>query len=97
MLARRNTLSYKTDKKRSEEGRSGITFRAGEAGMLLHVLVIGKVVNRLVDSGVTLSIISPGVLDADVSGSSIAAFTVEQTDSNCIWLTSDGLAKFTVQ
>lgn len=63
MLAYRNT-SYKTDTKRSEEGKSGVTFKAG---MLLHVLVNGEVVKRLVDSGVTLIIISPDVFDAVVS------------------------------
>lgn len=45
-------------------GRSGVTYKVGEAGMFFHALVNGKVVKLLVDSGATMSILSPDVLNS---------------------------------
>lgn len=56
--------------KKSAAGRSGITYKVGEAGMFLHLMMNGKIVKLLVDSGATLSILSPDVLNSVCFGNS---------------------------
>uniref|UniRef100_A0A8W8HNW3 Peptidase A2 domain-containing protein n=1 Tax=Magallana gigas TaxID=29159 RepID=A0A8W8HNW3_MAGGI len=55
---------------KSSAGRSGVTYKVGEAGMFLNALVNDKVVKLLVDSGATLSILSPDVLNSVGFGNS---------------------------
>lgn len=66
--------------------------------MFLYVLITGKVIKLLEDSGATLSILSPDVFDSVVSGSSyLSKLSRPTVTANGSPLKTDGLATLTMQ
>lgn len=86
----------KTNTGNKEAGKSGVTCKVGEAGMFIHAEIKGKVVKFLVDSGATLSIISPDIVNSVVGvTSNFAKLDRPIVTANGSRLKTDGLVTIT--